>query len=222
MTLKKSYKSDFTTINKIYNGKMERKNGFNGVIQGAYIDKVGNFIVLYEKKYSFNSSTPSANLGDVALLTITPDGNLINTAVFPCNIFKIGFADPLSYNNLRKGIKEQGECNGLANAQNFSLDFIATDNKEYVFFNNTFENMNKSDNEEAKLIKTISSSTAVMYTLKNGEMKKEYLFGEPKDKKDNEFCNFGCSDYNKETKTYATLVTDPKTKKTAVLWMKLD
>ena len=56
MTLKKSYKSDFTTINKIYNGKMERKNGFNGVIQGAYIDKVGNFIVLYqntEKKYSF-------------------------------------------------------------------------------------------------------------------------------------------------------------------------
>ncbi|MBI3519395.1 MAG: hypothetical protein HY062_08580 [Bacteroidetes bacterium] len=79
-----------------------------------------------------------------------------------------------------------------------------------------------SDGEEARTVKAISLATAVKYVYKNGTIKKDYLLKTPTDRKDNEFCNFNSSDYNSTTKTYATLVTDPKTKKTSVIWLKLD
>lgn len=82
--------------------------------------------------------------------------------------------------------------------------------------------MELPESEEPKLVKAISITTAVKYTYSNNTIKKEYIFGTPKDKKDNDFCNFSSSDYNASTKSYATLVTDPKTKKSSIVWLKLD
>lgn len=228
LQLDKPYKVDFTTVNDYFKNIMLRKNNYAGLIHGASVDKDGNFIILYQEttlKYGNGQGIAGTFLGDVALVTMSPEGKVVNTAVFPVNIYASGKHAFFNCNAIKNGLKSElnnWQDGGLANQQYFALDLVTTDNAEYVFFNNMPINMTLDISKEPKLVKAISTATAVKYTLKKGDVKKEYLFGEPKDKKDNEFCNFGCSDYNKETKTYATLVTDPKTKKTSVLWLKLD
>ncbi len=227
LQLEKPYKADFTKVNEYYKNTMLRKDNFSGMVQGTIVDKSGNLLVIYQNttlKYGNGSGIAGTFLGDVALVTMSPEGKVLNTAVFPMDIYLSGKHASFNCNGLRSGLRpaDTWQDGGLANQQYFALDVVATENAEYVFFNNSQENMGLADSDKTKTVKMISLATAVKYTLKKGAVKKEYLLGTPKDKKDNEFCNFGSSDYNALTKTYVTQVTDPKTKKTSLIWLKLD
>jgi hypothetical protein len=227
LQLEKPYKIDYTKANDIYKNKLNRKDDFFGMIQGTFIDKNGNLIVLSQNttiKYGNGSGIVGTFLGDFALITISPEGKVINTAVIPANVYVSGKHKEFNCNDIRTGYRpaDSWDDPGLASEQYFAIDVITTDNSNYIFFNNTQENMELPESEEPKLVKAISITTAVKYTYSNNTIKKEYIFGTPKDKKDNDFCNFSSSDYNASTKSYATLVTDPKTKKSSIVWLKLD
>ena len=221
------YKADFSKVNEIYKSQLNKKTDFVGMVQGVFVDKNGNLIVLYQNtslKYGNGSGIAGTFLGDVAIITMSPEGKVIKTAVFPLDIYVSGKHASFNSNSIRNGLRpaDSWQDPGLANQQYFALDFVATENAEYILFNNMQENMDAPDSQKQKTVKAISLATAVKYTLNKDQVKKEYLISKPKDKKDNEFCNFGSSDYNTISKTYATLVTDPKTKKTALVWIKLD
>jgi|GEM_PF-3757236 len=227
LQLEKPYKIDYSKASEIYKSKLNRKEDFEGMIQGTFIDKSGNLIVLSQStiiKYGNYPGIVGTFLSDFALLTISPDGKIINTEVVPANVYVSGKHKEFNCNDIRTGYRPADSYDdpGLASEQYFAIDVITTENSNYIFFNNTQENMELPDSEEPKLVKAISATTAVKYTYSNNTLKKEYLLGTPKDKKDNEFCNFSSSDYNAATKSYATIVTDPKTKKSSVLWLKLD
>lgn len=223
----KPYTPDFTKVNEYWKNNLKEKGEFKGIVQGSFVDKSGNLIVLYQAttlKLGNGAGVAGTFLGDVALMTLSPEGKTINSQMFRSNIYSSGNHPMFNCSELRNGSKGiQGyDDPGLANEQYFMMDMVATENSNYIFFNNTVENMELPDSENPRLVKAISATAAVMYTYKENAIKKNYIFGTPKDKKDNEFCNFSSSDYNTTTKTYATLVTDPKTKKTSLVWLKLD
>jgi hypothetical protein len=231
MALSKPFVEDMTNINTYYKGKMERKNDFQGVTQGTFIDKSGNITFLWQEMAKRYGSAPmgmpapveATLFGDVALITMTPEGKEVSSAVFPCNIYRKGDHDPFCYNSARKGRRVNSGFSPVSdNDWYFGMDFISTDNASYLFFNNTIDNMERPENKEAGRIAGISGTNGVMYTYKGGTLKKEFMFGQPENKKEAKFINPGSSDYNASTKTYATILTDPKLKQSTVVWTKLD
>ncbi len=221
LVLDKPYKADMTKVNEYYKNDMLRKDNFNGMVQGTFFDKNGNLMVFYQQttlKAGNGSGVVGTFLGDCALVTMSPEGKVINTAVFSANIYSSGNHPAFNSDDIRNGVKKAGSYDdpGLANEQYFNVDLVSTDNGNYLLFNNTKFNMELPENKEAKMLKAISLATAVRYTYKNNAIKKEYLLSAPSDEKDNQFCNFSCSDYNVVTKQYATIVTDPKTKKASL------
>jgi hypothetical protein len=227
LALDKPFKADFSKVNQIYSDKMQRKDAYNGMIQGFFYDKAGNIMALYQNtiiKYGNGTGVVGTWLGDIAIVRMEQNGKVLDASVIANDTYISGRHAIFNTSNLRNGIRlaDTWQDPGLSNYQNLSLDFITTENAEYLFLNNLKENMLLADTEIPKMVKAISLATPVRYTIKKEGVKKEYLVSEPKEKKDNEFCNFACSDYNSQIKTYATLVTDPKLKTTSLIWIKLD
>lgn len=225
LQLAKPYKTDFSKVNEQY-ANMGSKTDFSGMLQGSFVDKTGNLVLMYQQttlKLSHGQVTGTF-LENVALLTISPEGKTINSAVFPFYSFVSGDHGEFNSNKIRSGFKPANNFDdaGLANEQYFAIDFISTENANYLLFNNIPKNVEADEKGSIKLLKAISGATAVKYTYSANSIKKEYLFKKPKDKKDVEFCNFSSSSYNPVKKSYATILTDPETKKSSVVWIKLN
>jgi len=232
MALDKPYAADYSKIETIYKTKMERKDEFGGLPEGVFVDKAGNVTFLIQQVSKRLGSAPmgmpapveATIFGDVALITMSPEGKEVSSAMFPCRIYRKGDHNLFCYNSARKGRKVNGGLSPVFdNDWYYGIDFISTENGSYLFFNNTIDNMEKPETKEAGQITGISGTNGVMYTYKKGaEIKKEFMFGQPENKKEAKFINPGSSDYNSTSKTYCTILTDPKLKKSTVVWTKLD
>jgi hypothetical protein len=231
LALEKPFPADFKSVNKIYQDEMLKKDVYAGMIEGSFIDNKGNVTYLYHtlsKEYS--SSGPgmpaqviSCLFGDVALVTMNSSGKEVSSTVFPLSIFRRGDHTPMIYNSARKGRKvNSGFSPVFDNDWYFGIDFISTENGTYLFFNNLIVNMEMPDDKKSKTIKAISGTTGVKYLYKNGSLIKDYFYEKPVNKKEAKFINPGSSDYNSNTKTYATILTFPKEKTSKVIWTKLD
>ncbi len=231
MALSEPFQTDFKKINELYKSQTGSKKDFLGMIQGSFVDKNGNIVYLYQETiknvvggdFGMSPQVESTIFGNVALVTMSPEGKEISSAVFNCNIFRIADHDPLCYNSAKKGQKINLKFSGVADSDSYyGIDFISTENGSYLFFNNTIDNMEKPDTKPAGMIKAISGTNGVKYTYKAGKITKDYMFGKPENKKEAKFINPSSSDFNATTKTYATIVTDPKLKQSTVVWSKLD
>jgi hypothetical protein len=226
LALEKPYNTDFSKVNAYYKGNMGSKDNFSGMLHGTFVDKNGNLVLMYQGttiKYS-NGMATGTFLGDVALLTMSPEGKTMNSAVFPFYSFVSGGHSEFNSDKIKTGFKPaySFDDKGLANEQYFAIDLISTENANYLLFNNLPKNVETEESKGIKMVKAISGTTAVKYIHKGDAIKRDYLFKKPKNDDDVEFCNFSSSSYNPSTKSYATLFTDPETKKTAVVWIKLD
>ena len=231
MELEKQYVSDFTNINKLYKTQMNNKKDFRGMIEGTFVDQKGNVTYLYQQMTKESKSSgigmPSQVIGvifgDVAMVTMTPEGKEVSSAVFPCNIYRRGDHDPFAYNNASKGRRVTTGIGVVAdNDWYYGMDFVSTENASYIFFNNRLDNMEKPDTKEAGRISGISGTNGVKYTYKDGKITKGYIMGTPSSKKDAKFINPGSSDFHLASNTYATVLTDPETKKANIIWLKLE
>lgn len=231
MALEKPYPSDWAKINELYKTQMSNKKDFAGMIQGSFVDQKGNVTFVYQQMTKVTKSTTigmpaqiiATIYGDVALLTMSPEGKEVASVVFPCNIYRKGDHDPFSYNNSIKGRRVNTGFTPIAdNDWYYGMDFISTENASYLFFNNRLDNMEKPDTQEADRITGISGTHGVKYTYKDGKITKDFMFGKPASKKEAKFINPGSSDYNSANKTYATILTDPETKQSTIMWTKID
>jgi hypothetical protein len=226
LILEKPYSPDLSKVNDYYKNNMGSKDDFSGMIQGAFVDKKGNQILMLQEttiKIS-NGMVTGTFLGDVALLTVSPEGKTINSAVYPFYSFISGDHSAFNSNKIKAGYRPANNFNdkGLANEQYFAIDFISTENASYLLFNNLPKNVETEESKSIKIVKAIGPTTAVKYTYKGDAIKRDYLFKKPKEKKDVTFCFFASSSYNPAKKSYATIYTDPETEKSAVVWIKLD
>lgn len=226
LNLEKPYSPDFTNVNDYYRSKMGSKDDFAGMIQGAFVEKNGNLILMFQGTVikKSNGMVTGTFLGDVALLTISPEGKTTNYAVYPFYSFISGDHSLFNANKIKTGFRPANNFDdkGLANEQYFAIDFVSTDNASYLLFNNLPKNVETEESKGIKMVKAIGATTGVKYTYKGGVIKRDYLFKKPKEKKDVNFCLFGSSSYNPAKKSYATIYTDPETEKSAVVWIKLD
>ncbi len=228
------YSPDFRIIDDQYKYKMKRGEEFKGMVQGTSIDMNGNLILLFQRttpKYGESTKAKFKNnglvgttLGDAALLIVTPEGETINYALFSANTYISGDHKEFNCNKIRSGYRSSDSFDdkGLSNEQHFSIDLVTTENSCYVMFNNTRENTEAPDTVEAKLVKFIASAIPVKYTLLENSIKKEYLFNTSSNQENNFYCNFASSDYDPVTKYYATILTKPSFKTSAILWFKLE
>lgn len=226
LTVDKPYNPDFSKLNEYYTTTMGSKDDFGGMIQGTFVDRNGNLVLMFQqtfRKFTGEQIT-GTTLGDIALLTMSPEGKTINSTVFPFYSFISGDHSEFSSNKIKTGFRPANNFDdkGLANEQYFAIDFISTDNASYLLFNNYPKNVETPETEKIKMLKAIGGTTAVKYTYKGDAIKRDYLFKKPKEKSAVEFCNFSASSYDPVKKTYATIFTSPETEKSAIVWVKLD
>jgi len=197
------YEPDFSQVNEYYKETMVNKKDFKGILNKTAIDKSGNMILFFQEKTVVTSSgtgnsmmaTTKTYYGDVAILTVSPAGKTIGSAVFPCNM--------------------------LGSGGSFSMAMVATDNNTYILFNNSVDNMDRPEAKEAKAIKALGIMVPVKYTYNGSVVKKEYLFKQPKEKKGNPYCDFSVSHYNPLTKKYAVMYIDPEKDKVCLMYVTL-
>jgi hypothetical protein len=193
----KEYAPDFSQVNTYYEEKMENKDDFNGILRDMTIDRSGNLILFYQQKTIVTGkNSVKIFYGDVALLTVTPAGKTINSAVFPNDILG-------------------GTCVG-------AMDMVTTENNTYLLFHNTMENMNRPENKSAHTVRARGEAIPVKYTYGNGTVTKDYLFKKPKEEKGNAYCDFAISDYNPKTKKYSVIYFDPEKDKACLMYVGLN
>ncbi|PBQ34198.1 hypothetical protein CNR22_21300 [Sphingobacteriaceae bacterium] len=227
LAVEKSFVPDASKVNDYYRNTIGSKDDFAGMIQGAFVDKSGNLVLMFQEttiKIDKFGTVTATFLGDVALLSISAEGKTINGAVYPFSSVVSGDHSMYNSNKIKTGFRPayNFDDKGLASEQYYGIDFISTENASYLLFNNMPKNMETDDVKSIKTVKAISGSTAVKYIYKGDAIKKDYLFKKPKEKDDVTFCLFGCSSYYAPRKSYATIYTDPETEKSSVVWIKLD
>lgn len=231
MKLEKPYNLDMTKLNEYYKEEMDRKKDFSGGIYSTQVDNDGNLIILFHRcRFKYQNPGPgvppivvNTTLLDIALLTVSPEGETIKSSLLPYGVIRCGDKRSFTYNDGDKGKK--GPFQFLGNGPPdwyFNINLISTETNNYLFLNNLKVNVEKAPDEKVKIISGIAGTNGMKYVLESGILNGSYLFGTPLGKKDSKFGNFAASDYNYLTKTFSTIVTDPKEKKSNVIWMKLN
>ena len=103
-----------------------------------------------------------------------------------------------------------------------SYDYINASNGRYVIFNDLPKNSDKDEEEEnRKMVKSVSSTNTICYKLNEPKMDKFFLFGEPDDKHSSTYCYIESSDYNKDINTYATMIVerDGRSTQSRIVWV---
>lgn len=105
-----------------------------------------------------------------------------------------------------------------------SFDYVNTDKARYILFNDAPKNIDKDATDKRTTVQAVSNTHTMCYKLDNGKVTRSYLFGEPKDDNTNSFCYIEASNYQKETKTYATIVVErvKRDKETRIVWVKFE
>ena len=200
LKLDKEYSPDFTAVNAYYLEKMEREKEFDGMLRKISIDRSGNMIMFFQQKKVVQTKYGvDVYYGDVALLTVSPEGKTINSAVFPASL-----------------------TSDAGMGQTSTMNMICSEYNIYILFDNTVENMERPETKKAKTLKSRGPAVPVKYTYLTNAVKKEYLFKAPKEPKGNPYCDFGISDYNPATKKYAVMYIDPEKDKAGFVYVTLD
>ena len=115
--------------------------------------------------------------------------------------------------------------NNVDNNMFMSYEYIHTDNADYVLFNDNPKNdKEKKAGKKKKLTSNTDYINTICYSIKDGETKRTYLFGEPEGKRNTRACYIECSDYNRKTNMYTTVVSEQHGRKyeSRMAWIKFD
>jgi hypothetical protein len=136
-----------------------------------------------------------------------------------------GLIDPLYVSHKSKGLWSYRGAGGMFVLNNnafLSFDYVSTDRKRYVLYNDYTENLDRTG-KKRKTVVAISDANTVCYELDNGRATQSYLFGNP-GKDAAKFCYIESSHFLPETKTYATLMMtrDGRKKQASIAWVKFE
>jgi hypothetical protein len=217
-----SLKGVTTLENKKVNDYMHNtlgvNEGYNGLPQRLIINKDNTLTVLMESltRITIRSSKGSVVgertvLGNIGVSTIGADGmEKSGFAIMKRQMFD-GILESLYMTGRDHGEwKNEPYARKYANENLYkSCEYIRTENASYVFFNDNPKNDKKQESEtKRKLADNTDLLNTICYTIKNGEAKKSYLFGEPVGKHNSRACFIEASCYDRATNTYVTVVSE--------------
>ncbi len=215
--------------------KLGYKNDYESLVMDIYLDDDGNYHALLQNttivtKYGKGYSTYNLKLDDWGYEVFDNSGNEISGTAFnlhyDCDgINALQGGAWFRYRQAKKGFKPADRTLAVGKLKHWykTIDMIYSSKANIVLLNDKSDNFDLPENKKGASVKSMGDVTSMMYHIQSdGTFKKEYLFGNPKDKNDNKFCNFYASSYNPETNVYATIMTDEgQDKKTYVVWIKL-
>lgn len=206
--------------------------GFSGLPQQMLINRDFSTTILLEdinvhKVYNTNGQLVSAKtiLGDIGVVAL--DNRGIEEDGYALNKLQAasGEMEAMYLSKKSKGLWSfrSGGFSGMHNNAFLSFDYIDAVAGRFVLFNDYPENDGMDGKKKRKIVTTISTTNTICYTLNNGFVKKEYLFGVPA-KNESRFCYVEASHFLKEKNTYATLMISRKgkAKEAFVAWVQFE
>lgn len=228
LTLSVSFMKDvtFPNVNTEYKKIFGQKENYLGVLHDLEINQNGTYTLLYEQsyiKYSNSTSGVSTNyLEATAASVLNEKANETNAWLLPKSHAAFRNSDPRGDYQPLYISRRRYMAQTLRDGNNYkSFSFVNGKTGNYIFFNDSEENVENIKKGKLTTVVGISSCDAFVNTLSNEGLKKEFLFGPPKGGQHN-YVMFAVSDYNSANGTYAALkVENNKETVMKVIWITL-
>ncbi|MEO6542024.1 MAG: hypothetical protein ABIN74_13560, partial [Ferruginibacter sp.] len=185
-----------------------RKYVFYGMPANFFVEKNGDFSIVYEEKGSEITGGGSHDyISDIIVADFDKNGKLLNNYLVPRKVF----------------INTNG---GFANNY-IEFAYVKNNDKAYLFFNDFRENIERlQNNKNPKQVVVVHDCDAFYFSLTGKEPmpSRKYLFRETDEKEEHIQSPFGVFVYDKENDLFITLRLnrdEKKRKKTVnVVWLK--
>ncbi len=166
-------------------------------------------------------------LGNIGITELSSENKEQKGYLMMKDQYYAGDLQPMEMANWKKGVftNQHFSKSAINDNQFMSYDYIHTKNNHYVIFNDNPKNDKKTeDNEKRKLTSNTDRINTICYTIHDGVATKSYLFGEPNGKNNTKACYIACSDWDKRTNTYTTVVSEQHGRKydSKIAWIHFD
>jgi hypothetical protein len=230
------------TANKLITGQKasqyltahsDYKKGFRGLAQNMIVNKDNTLTVAMEEmavvEHRMGSGASAGYsietvLGNIGVCQLDTKGDEIDGYAIPKYQSGQGELQPLYQYHKAQGMWRPSLArSGYHENMFMSYDYVSTHNNKYVIFNDLPANDDKDEDRGRKKVVGVSKTNTICYKIKNGDIEKNYLFGDLKDE-DNRFCYIESSNFSKVTDTYATVIVerDGRKKQSRIAWVTLD
>lgn len=209
LSVLKSDQLDGKKMDEYAKAQLHKPAGYNGTFNELIVNNDNTSTLAYQEMYTISSSrgATSTQAGDLGLLYLDNKGEETRGYV----ILKAQVSGSSFMRNPEKI------------SQYFDYSYFSTPDAEYVVYNDIPENFDLPAGKEPHSVSTVSDANSILYKLNNGKIEKSYLFGQPESKRDSKFSLTGSATYDKENRTYVTVMVDNKrgTKTAHLAWIKL-
>jgi hypothetical protein len=199
-----------------------KRNAEIGMPQNLYINADGSFSVVYETiGVVSNRYSTDTELGNIAVSKFDAKGKEIGSCLIPKSQYVFGAAIHPFYLSER-----QGTAQVLAKGNQFkSFAYLDGVDKSYILFNDIEENAEKVKKGRITTIRGVGDCDGFFYDISGNEVlpDRDFVFGKPVGRKENNLALFAISDYDKKNKIYVTLKLEKegRDKGVKLVWLQL-
>lgn len=196
------------------------KGGFTGLPENLFINNDGTFtIVSEEMRQQSSGSTINTVLGDMAIVNYSKTGEFTNDYIIRKK--QMMFSEALQ--PFYKSEDEQSVVPLFKGNQFKSFSYLNSKLKKFILLNDTERNNDAQESGSLVTVSGVGESDGFYYPLTGTDptLKREYIFGNPENKKDHNLALFAISDYDSTTNLYATLKLEREGSKKGVkvVWL---
>ena len=201
------------------------RNKFTGLPQNLFINKDGSFSIVYEEiKVTGHTSSSgtvvyTTELGHIAVSRFDTYGLEKASYFIPKN-----HRLPYSYLNPFYHSEREGSAQLLGGGNQFkSFAYLNGNDKIFVLFNDVERNAESVLNGKLTSITGVGDCHGFSFNVGGNDIMphRNYVFGRPESKRENNLALFAISDYNRDTNVYVTLKLEKegREKGVSLVWM---
>ena len=225
-------------VNEYAKSKLGYKKDYDGVPMDWYLDEDGNYHVLLQRATIVTYKSADADFGqkiynvkldDWGYEVFDNTGSEIFGTAFNIHYDLDGInskegGDFFRYVQAKQGSKPADRTFSVGKSKHWykTMDMVYAPKMSMVFLNDKYSSNELAEGKKGDPVKNMSGVSAFVYRIQSdGSFKKEFVFGEPKDKHSLKYCNFYASSYEPVKNIYATIMTDEaQDNKSFVVWLK--
>jgi hypothetical protein len=199
-------------INEFGRSKLKKTDYFGGLPMEMTINNDNSIVITEEElvqEIIYRNGAPMhylTKVGNTGLMIL--DENAEEKEGYEIDKKQIAdraLLSPFHVADRRKGIYEVDKFR-RNDIEYKSYLYAGSTNKNFIIINDNIDNFEKEDTEDKGIAKR--GFTAVLYTIQNGNVEKNYLFGKPTDKYNTTSCFLQAADYQKKTNILATVMIE--------------
>jgi len=181
-----------------------KRNSFIGMPQNLYINIDGSFSVVYETIGTIsNRYSTDTELGNIAVSKFDATGKETGSCLIPKSQYVFSAAISPFYLSEREGTAQV-----LTKGNQFkSFAYLDGVEKSYILFNDVEENTEKVKKGKITTVRGVGDCDGFFYDISGDDVlpERDFVFGKPAGKRENNLALFAISDYDKKNKVYVTL-----------------